>query len=71
MLHEPKILFLDETHERRGPGVPATLLGAHLRSRRGGTTVMVTTHFMDEAEHCDRLGFIFQGNSSHRERRRS
>ena len=27
----------------------------------GGTTVMVTTHFMDEAEHCDEIGFIFEG----------
>jgi ABC-2 type transport system ATP-binding protein len=27
-----------------------------------GTTIMVTTHFMDEAEHCDSIGFIFEGN---------
>jgi ABC-2 type transport system ATP-binding protein len=27
-----------------------------------GTTVMVTTHFMDEAEHCDTIGFIFEGS---------
>ncbi|MDF2572465.1 MAG: ybhF 1, partial [Sporomusa sp.] len=27
-----------------------------------GTTVMVTTHFMDEAEHCDAIGFIYEGN---------
>jgi ABC-2 type transport system ATP-binding protein len=27
-----------------------------------GTTIMVTTHFMDEVEHCDSIGFIYEGN---------
>jgi ABC-2 type transport system ATP-binding protein len=62
ILHKPAILFLDEPTG-----------GVDPRSRRlfwdiiydlafAGTTVMVTTHFMDEAEHCDNIGFIFNGN---------
>ncbi len=61
LLHRPELLFLDE---------PTS--GVDLRSRRRfwdliydlaaeGTTVLVTTHFMDEAEHCDRIGCIFRG----------
>jgi ABC-2 type transport system ATP-binding protein len=61
VVHEPPILFLDE---------PTS--GVDPRSRRAfwelidsvaasGVTVFVTTHVMDEAEHCDRLGMIFGG----------
>lgn len=61
MLHEPKILFLDEPTSGVDPGSRRRFWERIYDLAEGGTTVMVTTHFMDEAEHCDRLGFIFQG----------
>ena len=55
LLHEPEILFLDEPtsgadpHARRAFWRRITALAA------AGTTVVVTTHFMEEAEYCDRI----------------
>ena len=61
MLHEPPILFLDEPtsgvdpiSRRRFWDLIQTMSGA-------GVTVLVTTHFMDEAEFCDRIGLISGG----------
>jgi ABC-2 type transport system ATP-binding protein len=61
VLHEPPILFLDEPTSGVDPASRRdfwTMIGA-LAAR--GTTVFVTTHFMDEAEHCDELGLIYGG----------
>ncbi|MFZ5956108.1 ATP-binding cassette domain-containing protein [Pseudomonas knackmussii] len=55
LLHEPEILFLDEPTSgadplaRRGFWQRITALAA------GGTTIIITTHFMEEAEYCDRI----------------
>ena len=61
VLHEPKLLFLDEPTSGVDPASRRDfweLIGSMAES---GTTVFVTTHYMDEAEHCDRLGLIYKG----------
>ena len=61
LLHGPDILFLDEPTSGVDP-----LTRREFWSRIGaladaGVTILVTSHFMDEAEHCDRLGIVNQG----------
>jgi ABC-2 type transport system ATP-binding protein len=56
LLHRPQVVFLDEpTAGRR------TFWRLIRRLADGGTTIFVTTHFMDEAEYCDRLGLMVAG----------
>jgi len=62
LLHEPELLFLDEPTggvDPRGRRVFWELIYELAASR--GMTVLVTTHYMDEAEQCDRLAFILNG----------
>lgn len=61
VLHEPLILFLDEPTSGVDPMARRLFwdLIAHLS--RSGTTVFVTTHYMDEAEYCDELALIYRG----------
>ena len=61
-IHEPPLLFLDEPTAGVDPGEPARVLGARsTRSRPMGTTVLVTTHYMDEAERCHEIAYIVYG----------
>lgn len=60
-LHRPKILFLDEPTGGVDPKVRHEFWDQIYDLAQGGTSIMVTTHFMDEAEHCDRVGFIYAG----------
>ena len=62
ILHNPPILFLDEPTGGVDPKSRRMFWDIIYRLATAGTTVMVTTHFMDEAEHCDEIGFIFEGN---------
>ena len=51
------------TDERRRSVGAARVLGFDLRSGvSSGVTIFVTTHYMDEAEHCNRAGIMFRGN---------
>lgn len=61
VLHEPPILFLDEPTSGVDPMARRLFwdLIAHLSG--GGTTVFVTTHYMEEAEYCDELALIYRG----------
>lgn len=62
MLHGPRILFLDEPTSGVDPIARRRFWNiVHLLARRDRVTVLVSTHYMDEAEHCDRLGFMQQG----------
>jgi ABC-2 type transport system ATP-binding protein len=60
-IHQPPLLFLDEPTAGVDPVSRRTFWELIRHLADGGVTVVVTTHYMDEAEHCDRLGFIYQG----------
>lgn len=62
IIHKPPLLFLDEPTSGVDPGARRVFWDIIYDLAAGGTTVMVTTHFMDEAEHCDDLGFIMDGS---------
>lgn len=61
IIHNPPILFLDEPTGGVDPKSRRLFWDIIYKLAIEGTTVMVTTHFMDEAEHCDQIGFIFEG----------
>lgn len=61
ILHRPKILFLDEPTGGVDPKARHEFWDQIYDLAQEGTSIMVTTHFMDEAEHCDRVGFIYAG----------
>jgi ABC-2 type transport system ATP-binding protein len=61
ILHRPRLLFLDEPTSGVDPRSRRRFWDIIYGLAAEGTTVMVTTHFMDEAEHCDRIGFMYAG----------
>jgi ABC-2 type transport system ATP-binding protein len=60
-VHEPPLLFLDEPTAGVDPVSRRDFWEQIHRIAADGTTVLVTTHYMDEAERCHRLAFIFGG----------
>ena len=60
-IHEPPLLFLDEPTAGVDPVSRRHFWEQIHRISSEGTTVVVTTHYMDEAERCHRLAFIFRG----------
>lgn len=61
ILHEPPILFLDEPTGGVDPVSRRNFWDLIYALSHQGTTVFVTTHYMDEAEHCNTIGLIYAG----------
>jgi ABC-2 type transport system ATP-binding protein len=61
ILHEPHIIFLDEPTSGVDPISRRNFWDLINEMSRAGTTVFVTTHYMDEADYCDRLALIYRG----------
>ena len=61
ILHEPAIVFLDEPTSGVDPLSRRAFWDLIYSLSEKGVTVFVTTHYMEEAEYCDRLGLIYRG----------
>jgi len=61
ILHEPPVLFLDEPTSGVDPLSRRRFWDLIYEMAGRGVTVFVTTHYMDEAEYCDRIGLIYRG----------
>lgn len=64
ILHEPSVLFLDEPTSGVDPISRRNFWSLIQQMGEKGVTTFVTTHYMDEAEYCDRLALIYQGKIS-------
>jgi ABC-2 type transport system ATP-binding protein len=62
LINKPKIIFLDEPTTGLDPHARRNLWDLVRQIRSGGTTVIITTHYMDEAEYlCDRVAIVDSG----------
>ncbi|MEO8270757.1 MAG: AAA family ATPase, partial [Aureliella sp.] len=60
ILHDPPVLFLDEPTSGVDP-LTRREFWSHINAMvERGVTVLVTTHFLDEAEYCDRIALIYR-----------
>ena len=61
LLHQPRIVFLDEPTSGVDPITRRQFWESIYETAATGTTVLVTTHYMDEAEYCDRISIMVAG----------
>ncbi len=61
LIHDPGILILDEPTVGIDPVLRRIFWGEFKRLQEKGTTIIITTHTMDEAQYCDRLVFLYNG----------
>ena len=61
LLHSPKMIFLDEPTAGVAPDARRRFWDLIRAQAEQGTTVFVTTHYMDEVEHCDRIALMSRG----------
>jgi len=61
LLHEPQVLFLDEPTVGVDPELRATFWDYFTQLTQQGVTIIISTHYLDEAGHCSRAGFLRHG----------
>ncbi len=61
LIHQPQLLFLDEPTVGVDPELRVSFWNYFNQLREKGVTILMTTHYMDEARHCDRIGFMQRG----------
>lgn len=61
LMHQPDILFLDEPTVGVDPELRNSFWDYFNLLKKRGVTILITTHYMDEARHCDRIGFVRRG----------
>ena len=61
IIHQPQLLFLDEPTAGIDPQLRLSLWKYFREVARKGATVLITTHYMDEASRCDRVGLMWNG----------
>jgi ABC-2 type transport system ATP-binding protein len=63
VMHDPVVLFLDEPTSGVDPLTRREFWNHIYAMVQKGMTIMVTTHFMEEAEYCDRIALIYKGQT--------
>ena len=61
LIHDPKIIFLDEPTSGVDPIIRRQFWKMIYEAANEGVTVFITTHYMDEAEYCDRVSIMVDG----------
>ena len=61
LIHEPELLFLDEPTVGVDPELRVSFWDYFHQLSEKGVSILLTTHYMDEARHCDRIGFMKRG----------